>query len=406
MTTDQRRALTLLGVAVLLAMTTWFSASAVIPQLRVEWSLSSSAGAWLTIAVQLGFVVGALASAALTLSDRVPPRRLLLLGSLGAAAANLALLGVDSAGPAIALRFLTGAALSAVYPPSLKAIATWFATGRGLALGVMVGALTVGSAVPHLVNALGGLDWRTVIVATSALTVAGGLLAEFAVADGPHRFPSAPFEPRQALAVLRDRRVLLASAGYFGHMWELYAMWAWIGVFFADTYADQGVTLDGRWASLTAFAVIGVGGVGCVVGGRLADRRGRPWLTSVAMGASGAMALVIGASTALPIAVTIAVALIWGFWVVADSAQFSTLVTEVADQRYVGTALTVQLALGFVLTVVTIWLIPVLRDAWSWRWAFVLLVPGPVLGVWAMQRLQALMDREQAAAVGGSPTAA
>ena len=227
----------MLAAAMVLSMATWFSASAVLPVLRDRWELSSTSASWLTIAVQLGFVVGAVVVAVANLADTVPPVRLILAGSLMAAAANLGLLGVSGAGGAIALRFVTGAALAGVYPPALKAMSTWFRVGRGTALGIMVGALTLGSALPHLVNGFGGLDWRAVIVATSATTVAGGLLARFAFREGPFEFPPAVFDPRQIGRLARDRGVRLASIGYFGHMWELYAMWAWFAAFATDTLA-------------------------------------------------------------------------------------------------------------------------------------------------------------------------
>ena len=378
-----------LGTAMLLAMTTWFSATAVVPQLTVQWNLSALQGSWLTIAVQLGFVAGALLSAGLTLADVLSPRRLMLLGAIGAAAANLVLLVVDGATGAIIARFATGAFLAGVYPPAMKAMASWFRRDRGLALGVMVGALTLGSAMPHLVNALGGADWRVVIVVTSVLTVGGGLIAEFVVRDGPFRFPTVPFEPRQLLVVVRDREVRLASIGYFGHMWELYAMWAWIGVFYATSFEAGGTGLSVVAASTAAFATIGVGAAGCVVGGRLADRHGRAWLTSLSMVLSGLSAVTIGLLWSGPVLPLVLLGLFWGFWIVADSAQFSTVVTEVADQRYVGTAVTLQLAFGFVLTVATIWLIPLLAELVGWRWAFVVLAGGPLLGTVAMLRLRA-----------------
>ena len=383
------RALGWLGTAMLLAMTTWFSATAVVPQLTVQWNLSALQGSWLTIAVQLGFVAGALLSAGLTLADVLSPRRLMLLGAIGAAAANLVLLVVDGATGAIIARFATGAFLAGVYPPAMKAMASWFRRDRGLALGVMVGALTLGSAMPHLVNALGGADWRVVIVVTSVLTVGGGLIAEFVVRDGPFRFPTVPFEPRQLLVVVRDREVRLASIGYFGHMWELYAMWAWIGVFYATSFEAGGTGLSVVAASTAAFATIGVGAAGCVVGGRLADRHGRAWLTSLSMVLSGLSAVTIGLLWSGPVLPLVLLGLFWGFWIVADSAQFSTVVTEVADQRYVGTAVTLQLAFGFVLTVATIWLIPLLAELVGWRWAFVVLAGGPLLGTVAMLRLRA-----------------
>jgi MFS family permease len=380
------RALALLAAALVLSMTTWFSATAVVPQLRQEWSLGENEAAWLTIAVQLGFVGGALLSAVLTLPDVVSPRLVLLVGAVGAAAANVLLAAADGLSVAIPLRAATGFFLAGVYPPALKLMATWFREGRGTALGILVGALTLGSAAPHLLNGLGGLDWRLVVYATSALTAVGGVVAYLGVREGPYRFPAAVFDPRQAPLVLRNRGVRLASLGYFGHMWELYAMWSWFLVFFAAEVSAGG---DAAYAT---FAVVGAGAVGCWAGGVLGDRWGRPQTTAAAMAVSGACALLIGLAAEGPAAVVLALGLVWGFAVVADSAQFSTIVSELADQAYVGTALTLQLAIGFTLTVATIWLVPVLADAVGWRWAFAFLAPGPALGVVAMLRLRNATD--------------
>ncbi len=375
-----RRTLTLLAVALVCSMATWFSASAVIPQLRDDWDLSKNAAAWLTIAVQLGFVAGALVSSLFNVADVIAPHIVVFVGSAGAAAANLLLLTAHGPAAAIPLRLATGFFLAGVYPPALKLMATWFRRSRGTALGVLVGALTLGSSLPHLVNGLGGLDWHAVIAVTSGLTVAGGLLALTAVKEGPYPFPQATFDPRQARLVFANRGVRLASLGYFGHMWELYAVWAWFLVFATDTLFASRTA-----AALTTFAVIGVGALGCVAGGMLGDRFGRAETTAALMGCSGACALSVGL---LPVWAAVVVAVVWGFTVVADSAQFSTLVTEHADQAYVGTALALQLAVGFTLTVATIWLIPVLESAVGWRWAFAFLAPGPALGAAAMLRLR------------------
>ena len=378
------RTLALLAAAIVLSMTTWFSATAVVPQLRAEWDLGNTAAAWLTIAVQVGFVAGALAGSALSVGDVFPPRFVILAGALGAAAANLVLVAADGPEVGIAARVATGFFLAGVYPPALKLASTWFRRGRGTALGIVVGALTLGSAIPHLVNGLGGLDWQLVVWVTSALTAAGGVLVFFGVPEGPYSFPSARFDPRQAGLVLRNRGVRLASIGYFGHMWELYAMWAWFLVFFAA------VATDGKAAAYATFAVIGAGAVGCWVGGVLGDRWGRPETTALMMAVSAACALGIGLVAEVSAALVLALGLVWGFAVVADSAQFSTLVTELAEQAYVGTALAFQMAVGFALTVPTIWLLPFLEDEVGWRWAFVFLVPGPVLGILAMLRLRRL----------------
>jgi MFS family permease len=393
-------ALGVLTTASLLEMTTWFSAAAVLPQLHSAWKLTPGVGALLTISVQLGFVAGCLISAVLNLADLISPRRLMLLGGFAAAGVNAALL--VSAGPASALplRFLTGASLALVYPPALKVMSTWFRRGRGAALGVMVGGLTLGSAMPYLLNGLGGIEWRRVIVHTSLLTVAGGILAEFIGSDGPFPFPRAVFDPRQAARAFANRGVRLATLGYFGHMWELYAMWTWFAAFFADVLARRDAIFSTNApaeAAIGTFAVIGIGGFGCAAGGWLGDRWGRTRTAALSLVISGACALVIGASALSALAVLL-IGLVWGFSVVADSAQFSTMVTETADQSYVGTALTLQLAVGFTLTVATIWLVPVLRESVGWYWSLAMLALGPAGGILAMLRL---MRAPEAAKIAG-----
>lgn len=378
----RRRELVRLALALVLAMSTWFSTAAVLDQLRSDWDLSNAQASWLTIVVQIGFVVGAVVSSATNLADRIPPLRLILIGSAGAAAANALVVVVDGPEGALVARFVTGGFLALVYPPALKSISGWFRDGRGLALGVMIGALTVGSALPHLINALGGLGWKATLLAASALTLAGGLIADRRCLPGPDASTSAPFDPQQIGRILRQRDFRLASAGYFGHMWELYAMWAWIAAFYGDVFSS------GRVASLTAFAAIGAGAGGAVYAGFVSDRRSRPRAAGLAMKWSAALALVTGFLVDSPWPFSVLAGLVWGFWVVADSAQFSAIVTESCDPRYVGTALTMQLAAGFVLTVFTIFLVPVVRDAAGWGWAFAMLVPGPALGAYAMHRLE------------------
>jgi MFS family permease len=379
---------------VLLSMTTWFSASAVVPQVRAAWGLTTNQASLLTIAVQLGFVTGAVLSAALTLADVFPPKWVFCVAAIGAATVNAGIVLAHGPGLAIPLRFATGFFLAGVYPVGLKLLSTWFRRGRGMALGVMVGALTLGSAMPHFVNGVGGLHWQAVVLATSLLTVAGALLAALTIQDGPFPFSRAPFDPRQARQVFANRGVRLASLGYFGHMWELYAMWAWFLAFATDSLARRsaGETNARQTAALATFAVIGIGAVGCWLGGILGDRWGRTRTTAAAMAISGACALVIGFTFGAPFPLVVAIGLIWGVTVVADSAQFSTVVTELADQSYVGTALTLQLAVGFTLTVVTIWLVPILRDHLGWRWTFAFLAPGPFVGLLVMLHLRTLPE--------------
>ena len=385
------RALALLAITLVLSMTTWFSASAVVPQLRGEWGLSATAAAWLTIAVQLGFVCGALVSAFLNLADIISPRHVILSGTLGAAVANGLIEFTGSDGIGIALRFATGFFLAGVYPPALKLMATWFQRDRGVALGILVGAIVLGQAMPHLINGLGGLDWHVVIYTTSALTLAGGLIMALAVREGPFPFPTAIFDPTQAWRVFANRGVRLASFGYFGHMWELFAMYAWFLMFFSEALRAQGAMV-GSAAAYATFVVIAIGAFGCWIGGILGDRWGRTRTTALMMAISGSCCLLVGLLFDSPAWLLLLVGLVWGFTVVADSAQFSAMVTELGDQSYVGTALTLQLAIGFILTVATIWLIPLAADTLGWRWVFVLLAPGPAFGVVAMLRLKSLPE--------------
>jgi MFS family permease len=373
-------------------MSAWFSGTAVVRPLTAEWALSPAEGAWLTIAVQLGFVAGALFAALTNLLDILPARTVLVVSALATALANAAFGAATDRAWGLPLRFLTGVFLAGVYPTALKLMATWFREDRGRALGIMVGSLTLGSAAPHLVRGLGSFAWRDVVYATSWLTLAGAIVGALAVREGPFPFPRARFDPAQTGLVLRDRGVRLACVGYFGHMWELYAMWGWVAVFLADVLGARGAGQEPAAATWAA-AVIAAGFAGSWWAGAYSDRFGRTRSAALALAVSGACALVIGPLANLaPVWVVLCVALVWGASVVADSAQFSTMVTELADPAYVGTALTLQLALGFTLTVATLWLVPLLREAAGWAAAFALLVPGPVVGLWAMLRLQRLPE--------------
>jgi MFS family permease len=381
----------LLAVAELLGMSLWFSASAVTPALKTEWHLADASANWLTLAVQLGFVAGTLASALLNLPDVLRARRLFAVSAFAGALVN-ALFALYARGFAfgVSMRFLTGLFLAGVYPPGMKIMATWFRRGRGTALGVLVGALTLGKASPYLVNAVGSGSWRANVLFVSALAVAGGLIALLFVGDGPHALPPAEFDFAQAREVFRNRGVRLANFGYFGHMWELYAMWTCVPLMLRASFAAGGHSAT--LAEAGSFLVIGAGAAGCVAGGLLADRVGRTLVTSVAMALSGACCLVVGFFFDASPVVLLTLMAVWGATVVADSAQFSSCVTELGDPKYLGTALTIQTCLGFLLTLGSIQLVPVLAARFGWRYAFAALAPGPAFGIYSMLKLRRLPE--------------
>jgi MFS family permease len=390
--TDPRRwrILALLSLAELLGMSIWFAASAVGTQLGAQWNLSVSEIGWLTAIVQLGFVVGTATSALLNLADIVPARRLFSASALIGAVANTLLLAAPTYSSALACRFATGFALAGVYPPAMKMISTWFRSQRGLAVGTVVGALTVGKAGPYLVHAIPGAGVTPVVVAATAAALVSAVIVAIAYTDGPYPFPPRPFSWGLVASVFRERRFRLATGGYLGHMFELYSAWTWLPVFVAASTTAAGMrsgTAHDSLSSAVAFAAIAIGGIGCVWGGRVADRRGREWLVTWAMAASGTCAIIIGFTYGQSLLVLIPVALAWGFFVIADSAQFSVLVTEAVPPHAVGTALTVQTSMGFLLTMISIQLVPPVQHVVGWRWAFVMLALGPLAGIAAIRRL-------------------
>jgi MFS family permease len=376
------------AVAEFFGMTLWFSATAVTPALIEHFAMSPDRAAWLTMAVQAGFVAGTLVSAVTNLADVLNARVVLFFGALAGALTNAAVLAAPSPEAVIALRFLTGASLACVYPPGMKLAAGWFRDRRGFALGIVIGALTLGKAFPHLLTALFGVEWRQPMLLVSALAIVGGTLVLVVVRDGPHVAATAPFDPHAIRKVLSTRGARLATLGYLGHMWELYAMWTWVAVFAAASFAASGMADPAAAGSVAAFVAIGSGAIGCVLAGYLADRAGKARVAMWAMIASAtaaALTFVVFGRSPLLLYVLI---MFWGFAVVADSAQFSALVSEHAPRDHVGTALTLQTCVGFLLTMVTIEALPRVAAASSWQVASLLLVPGPLLGAYAMFRLQ------------------
>jgi MFS family permease len=386
--------LALIALAELLGMSVWFAANAVAPQLATRWALSPSETGWLSTVVQLGFVMGTALAALLNLADVVPARGYFSVSAVAAALSNAALLAAPGYRTALLCRALTGAFLAGVYPPAMKMAATWFRQRRGLAIGIVVGALTIGKALPYLIHALPGAGVSQVVLAASATALGAALLVALFYADGPAPFPRRPFDLALVGTVLRGAGYRQVLGGYAGHMLELYACWIWIPSFLAASLlayggagADPATSVS--WVGVLSFIVIAAGAVGCVLGGELADRVGYVRLVVAAMAVSGACAvltpLVFGRSPVL----LVPLLLVWSVAVIADSAQFSTLVTRVVAPHAIGTALTLQTSIGFLLTSVTVQLVPVVAGYLGWRYAFPLLALGPALGIAAIRRLRA-----------------
>jgi MFS family permease len=372
-------------------MAVYFSASAVVPALTRLWSLDDSGRSWLTMSVQLGFVIGALLSALTNLADILSAPRLMAFSAFLAAFATALIAFATSFPIALLLRLLTGIFLVGVYPVGMKIISTWTRADRGLGIGLLVGALTIGSASPHLVNALGGVsDWKLVIYSAAGFAALGGLIALLFIKEGPYRTATPKFNWKYVGEVMRQRDLVLANLGYLGHMWELFAMWAWVQVFLTASFALTG--LSETWASATAFVVISMGGLGSLLAGQLADRFGRTTVTIVSLVMSGVCSILVGLLFGGNPVLLVILCLVWGFAIVADSAQFSAAVSELCRKEYTGTALTLQTSLGFLLTLVTIRLTPTLEGYFGWTWAFAFLAIGPAVGIWAMYALRKLPE--------------
>lgn len=389
MTTPARRlrVLALLSIAVPLTMSAWFTATAIGPELQARWALDPSQLTWLTTLVQVGFVAGTALAVLLNLADILPMRAYFGVSALLAASANALLLVAPGFGSAALLRLLTGVFLAGVYPPAMKMISTWYLSARGFAIGTIVGALTLGKGAPYLIKAIGGASAQSVLVTTSVAGMVGAAMVLVFYHEGPHPFASRPFDWGRVGEILRHRPTMLATGGYLGHMWELYAAWTFVPAFLHVVWADR---MGTGLIDLAGFAFIATGGIGAVLAGRWADRFGRVRIANLSMWVSGGCALGAGWMGAAPAPLLLAVVLVWGFAIVADSAQFSALVTEVAPSHVVGTALTLQTMLGFALTALTIQGAGLAIEAWGWGPTFAVLAAGPAVGIWSMRSLARL----------------
>ncbi len=380
----------LIVVCQIAAMALWFSASAAVPSLLDSGQISVSAAAALTSAVQLGFVAGTLTSALFGLADRFDSRTIFSSAAVLGALLNGALLAYGLDHPtAPALRFATGVCMAGIYPVGMKLAAGWAAGNMGLLMGSLVGAVTLGSAMPHLFYAFTSVSWQVPVSLASSCALIAAIFIHF-VHLGPKHAKSTTFQWSDLKSLLRNKPILLAQGGYLGHMWELYAMWAWLGSFFVWALPASGlqVELGQSSISLITFLVMATGAIGCLLAGLLADRVGRTLTTIGALLLSGGCALLIGFSVDFGPTVVIVIAAIWGMTVVADSAQFSAATAELADPRLIGTVLTMQTSLGFLLTAGSIWLIGQAAELVGWRYAFIALAIGPFFGALSMLTLR------------------
>lgn len=378
-----------LSIAILIlsqiaVLSVWFSSAAVFAEMRAEAGIATERLAWMSTATQVGFGTGALIYAALGLADRFDPRIVFAI-SAGLAAGSNALLLVAPIGgaEAVALRAATGAFLAGVYPVGMKIAVGWAKRDRALLVGALVGALTLGSAVPHLIAIMGGADWRTTIAATSLIAAAGGAVL-LAIGLGPYHARAPRLDPTAVRLAWTDRRIRYAILGYIGHMWELYALWAWIGVIAGASFAAAGVT-DGDLAKLTAFLAIALGGFVCIPAGRRADRRGKGPVAAAILATSATLALISALTFGGPVWLVMPVLILWGVMVIPDSALFSSLVADAAPPERAGSIMTLQNALGFLLTAVTVQVTPLAASFLGWPVVLALMAIGPALGVLAMR---------------------
>ena len=377
------RALVWIGLSELFALSLWFSASVIAPELIEVWNLSSNSEAWLSTSVPIGFVIGALFSSYFGVADRFNPRKVFAVSVFLGAILNALLILVDYAFFGILLRILTGITLAGVYPIAVKILSQWFPQKRGFAIGILIAALTLGSSLPHFVIMFfSSLNWKLVIICTSVLALLSAIIVTYILEDAPIMSEKSPFSLKLIKKVVTNKPVMLANYGYFGHMWELYAMWTWLPAFLTASFSAYSPEFPHWFIALSSFISIGIaGGIGCVVGGLISDKIGRANLTIISMFISAICSILIGFTFGQFIWITLIICIIWGMSVISDSAQFSAAVSEIAEVEYVGTALTFQMCIGFLITIFSINLIPIIQRIVGWEWVFTILAIGPILGI-------------------------
>lgn len=380
------RALIWIGLSELCALSLWYSASVIAPELIKVWNLSPNSEAWLSASVPIGFVFGALFSSYIGVADRFNARKVLAVSALLGAILNALLIVIDSSFFGILLRILTGVTLAGVYPIAVKILSEWFPKKRGLAIGILIASLTLGSSLPHFVVVFfSSLSWKFVIICTSVLALISAFIVYFILEDAPVKSKKVPFSLNLIKKVVMNKQVMFANYGYFGHMWELYAMWTWLPAFLTSSFLIYSPEIPHWFIPLSSFTSIGIaGGIGCVVGGLISDKIGRANLTIISMIISALCSIIIGFTYGQFIWLTLIVSIIWGMSVISDSAQFSVAVSEKAEDEYVGTALTFQMCIGFLFTIFSINLIPIIQRIVGWEWVFAILAIGPIVGIITM----------------------
>lgn len=381
--------------AQLLGTSTWFAGNAILPILQREWGLPDSAVAPLTNSVQFGFIVGALLFSLLALADRISPRLLFFACSLGNAFFNiLIVLWADSFDKFLLLRFLSGIMLAGVYPVGMKIATGWYPEGLGRALGFLVGALAVGTASAHLFSSIDLSGWQPVIYMVSLAAFCGGLLVLLFVPDGPALHKGKALRFKELLVALRHKPLRASAGGYFGHMWELYAVFAlipyWLVAWQEKNEADINI-------SFWSFIIIAMGGIGCVVGGFWSARVGSRVVAQTMLVLSGICCLLSPLAMQLSFSFMLAFWCVWGFAVVADSPQFSALSAQTAPKEVVGSALTMINSIGFSITMVAVQITALMLNVIPVEWIMLILAPGPVLGICSLIWLKRLQhqDREK-----------
>lgn len=392
MTVAPRHILPVIVLAQWLGTSTWFAGNAILPVLQSEWGLADSAVAPLTNSVQLGFICGALLFAFLAISDRVSPRILFTLSAAGAAFFNLMIaLAADELTEVLVYRFLGGMMLAGVYPVGMKIATGWYPDGLGRALGFLVGALALGTASPHLFSAFNFTDWKVVIYIVSAGSLLGGLLVLAFVPDGPALHKGGALRLRDLWVAVKHKPLQASAGGYFGHMWELYAVFALLPYWLKAWSEQQQYPIN---ISFWSFVFIAIGCLGCIVGGILSKRIGSRLVAQVMLCCSGICCLISPFMIEFSFGIIAIFWLVWGFTVVADSPQFSALSAQTAPPQVVGSALTMINAIGFTITVISVQLCGTLLVNYSVEWIMLLLLPGPILGVLSLQWLKQLEEQK------------